>query len=77
MSKRGFLLIVALLAAGGLGLTSAVAEYGGGKAEQAKAGAGDWALDATYIEACSCHLFCPCYFNPSPEHPYCEFNMAV
>ena len=46
--------------------------------EKAKAGgAGDWALDATYIEACSCHLFCPCYFNPMPEHPYCEFNMAV
>ncbi|MBI4466188.1 MAG: DUF1326 domain-containing protein [Acidobacteria bacterium] len=36
-----------------------------------------WSLDATYIEACSCHLFCPCYFNPMPEHPYCEFNMAV
>jgi len=36
-----------------------------------------WSFDASYIEACSCHLFCPCYFNPMPEHPYCEFNMAV
>lgn len=36
-----------------------------------------WSFDASYIEACSCHLFCPCYFNPHPEHPYCEFNMAV
>ncbi len=30
-----------------------------------------------YVEACSCHLFCPCYFNKQAEHPYCEFNMAV
>ena len=36
-----------------------------------------WSIDASYIEACSCHLFCPCYFNTSPEHPSCEFNMAV
>lgn len=36
-----------------------------------------WSLDASYIEACSCHLFCPCYFNAQAEHPYCEFQMAV
>ncbi len=36
-----------------------------------------WSYDATYIEACSCHLFCPCYFNNHAEHPYCEFNMAI
>ena len=36
-----------------------------------------WSFDASYIEACSCYLFCPCYFNPHPAHPYCEFNMAV
>ena len=36
-----------------------------------------WSIDASYIEACSCHLFCPCYFNASPEHPSCEFNIAA
>lgn len=47
-----------------------------------------WSLNATIIEACSCRMFCPCYFStvPSPhahgsadasmaEH-YCRFNMA-
>jgi hypothetical protein len=34
-------------------------------------------MKANYVEACSCHLFCPCYFNKHAEHPYCEFNMAV
>lgn len=36
-----------------------------------------WHMKADYVEACSCHLFCPCYFNQHAEHPYCEFNMAV
>jgi hypothetical protein len=34
-------------------------------------------MTADYVEACSCHLFCPCYFNKHAEHPFCEFNMAV
>lgn len=34
-------------------------------------------MQADYVEACSCHLFCPCYFNKHAEHPHCEFNMAV
>ncbi len=36
-----------------------------------------WRMKADYVEACSCHLFCPCYFNKHAEHPYCETNMAV
>ncbi len=36
-----------------------------------------WHMKADYVEACSCHLFCQCYFNQQAEHPYCEFNMAV
>src|SRR5260370_20325443 len=36
-----------------------------------------WQMKADYVEACSCHLFCPCYFNQHAEHPHCEFNMAV
>ena len=34
-------------------------------------------MTADYVEACSCHLFCQCYFNKHAEHPHCEFNMAV
>jgi hypothetical protein len=42
----------------------------------------DWSMNATVIEACSCTMFCPCYFNPKPsahgEHGaaahYCKFN---
>jgi Protein of unknown function (DUF1326) len=36
-----------------------------------------WRMKADYVEACSCHLFCQCYFNKHAEHPMCEFNMAV
>jgi len=32
----------------------------------------DWSLNATIIEACSCPMFCQCYFNPEPaSHPGC------
>ena len=43
----------------------------------------DWHFNGTVIEACSCQMFCPCYFNTEPaEHAghdpshFCEFNMA-
>ncbi len=44
----------------------------------------DWTFNATIIEACSCTMFCPCYFSTVPsghghesmmEH-YCRFNMG-
>ena len=44
-----------------------------------------WTLNATIIEACSCTMFCPCYFSTIPsghahgsgmsEH-YCLFKMG-
>ncbi len=37
-----------------------------------------WSVKADYIEGCSCHLFCPCYFNASPEDGHhCEMDNAV
>jgi len=37
-----------------------------------------WSVKADYIEACSCNLFCQCYFKPSPEGgEFCEFNNVV
>ncbi len=44
----------------------------------------DWHFNGTVIEACSCPMFCQCYFNTKPalhktehgaEH-FCKFNMA-
>src|SRR5437764_12841603 len=44
-----------------------------------------WSMNASIVEACSCPMFCQCYFNTSPaageghaghaEH-YCRFNNA-
>ena len=46
-----------------------------------------WVMNATIIEACSCPMFCQCYFNTKPaghaghggpamaEH-FCRFNMG-
>src|SRR5438309_521676 len=51
---------------------------------QAQGGTPDWALNATIIEACSCTMFCPCYFSTVPsahghgsmvDH-FCRFNMG-
>ena len=45
----------------------------------------DWAVNATAIEACSCPMFCQCYFNSKPaghhDHGagathYCRANLA-
>ena len=36
-----------------------------------------WHLSASYIEACSCDLFCPCYFNTHPDKDFCKFNNVV
>src|SRR5712692_2121383 len=52
----------------------------------------DWSMNATIIEACSCPMFCQCYFNAEPaghmDHSammnhgmapsahYCKFNNA-
>ncbi len=49
----------------------------------APAGTG-YAMNATIIEACSCPMFCQCYFNTKPaahhgaggEQHFCKFNMA-
>lgn len=54
-----------------------------GAADQPKSAA-DWHMNASIIEACSCPMFCQCYFATSPaghehgghtEH-YCRFNNA-
>ena len=80
VSRRAFLQVATSGAiAAGLDL-SAVPAYGQTK----PATSSDWALNATIIEACSCTMFCPCYFGTVPsghghgamvEH-FCRFNMG-
>jgi hypothetical protein len=51
----------------------------------AEKSADEWAMNASIIEACSCPMFCQCYFNTAPaghhehgagcEH-FCKFNNA-
>lgn len=42
------------------------------------ASAGDaWSVKASFIEACSCELFCKCYFNTSPDKDFCKMDNAV
>src|SRR5204863_8008561 len=60
------------------------------RAASSATAASDWAINATAIEACSCPMFCQCYFSTKPaahaghaghehgeggEH-FCKFNMA-
>lgn len=41
----------------------------------------DFQITASYIEACSCTMFCPCYFNPHPtghgEKHFCEAALVM
>ena len=80
MRQRSILLIVTLGLAGVI-----IAAW----AADTKSAAPEWAMNATIIEACSCPMFCQCYFNSEPaEHTgggmheghahghYCKFNNA-
>ena len=72
----------------GLGLTALLVSLMFGERVRAAsevAGSPEWAMRATVIEACSCPMFCQCYFNTEPagqhvghegaEH-FCRFNNA-
>jgi Protein of unknown function (DUF1326) len=53
--------------------------------EKTKSSEPQWSMNATAIEACSCPMFCQCYFSTSPaghhehgtgETHYCRANLA-
>jgi hypothetical protein len=57
------------------------------RAAEATAASPEWTFNATIIEACSCPMFCQCYFNPGPaghegheghggSGHFCRFNNA-
>jgi hypothetical protein len=71
--KRIWRVSMGVVVVAGLGLSAQARD-------KRPSGGGDktWSIKADYIEACSCHLFCPCYFNSAPEGAHhCEFNNAV
>jgi hypothetical protein len=78
--RRLFLLALALCLVAGV----ALAQYGK-PAESKPAGQAaakpDFEITASYIEACSCDMFCPCYFNTrSTIHgmdQYCRANLVL
>jgi len=68
------------LLAGGVAMAAAVSMASAGPAT-------DWAMNATVIEACSCPMFCQCYFNSKPashgahaghggDGHFCKANLA-
>ncbi len=81
-SKRYLLTLFVGLAAVSLAMCSRTAEEPAAttSAPQPPADA-DFHLTASYIEACSCDMFCPCYFNEhAKQHGdkhFCEFNMGI
>ena len=66
-------------------LMLSVANVGSAADQQAKPETPAWSFNASIIEACSCPMFCQCYFNTKPathhdghgegEH-FCRFNNA-
>jgi hypothetical protein len=74
--KSAIILILAIGLTGGL----ALAQYD--RPSQDKAAAKpDFDITASYIEACSCDMFCPCYFNTRSTHhhegEYCRANLVL
>jgi hypothetical protein len=79
--RRLFLVMLALCFAAGI----ALAQYGK-PAENKPAGQAaakpDFEITASYIEACSCDMFCPCYFNDHATmhgnmKPFCKANLVL
>jgi len=75
--KNKIILILAIGLTGGLLL----AQYDAGSQEKPLAAKPDFDLTASYIEACSCDMFCPCYFNTRSTHhhegEYCRANLVL
>jgi hypothetical protein len=44
---------------------------------QEKSSKPDFDMTASYIEACSCDMFCPCYFNPHSTNHMDEHHMEA
>ena len=74
--KGIIVLILAIGLTGGL----ALAQYDAAPKDKAAAKP-DFDITASYIEACSCDMFCPCYYNTRSTHhhegEYCRANLVL
>jgi hypothetical protein len=74
--KSTIILILAIGLTGGL----ALAQYDASSQDKAAAKP-DFDITASYIEACSCDMFCPCYFNTRSTHhhdgEFCRANLVL
>ena len=74
--KSTIILILAIGLTGGL----ALAQYGASSQDKTAAKP-DFDITASYIEACSCDMFCPCYFNTRSTHhhdgEFCRANLVL
>ncbi len=78
--RKSFWLLISLCLVAAI----ALAQYGKPAQEKPAAPAAakpDFAITASYIEACSCDMFCPCYYNNrSTLHggeQYCRANLVL
>ena len=81
MKKRVLISTIVLLAVGVIAALAAAPS-----ASKGSGGKPEWSMNATIIEACSCTMFCQCYFNKEPMghegHEghggghFCQFNNA-
>jgi len=66
-------------------LVAVTALISSGKPQDKKDAKPDFDITATYIEACSCDMFCPCYFNTHStahhgekmEEHFCRANLVL
>ena len=81
---------VGVLVSVGLALCAALLVFTATAENHAADKSAEWAMNASIIEACSCPMFCQCYFNTKPaehtgggEHAghgeghFCRFNNAI
>lgn len=74
-----------ILLVGAIALILTLSVIAGEAKKEAASAAPEWSMNTTVIEACSCPMFCQCYFNTKPsahhshegasEH-YCRANNA-
>ena len=76
MRKFLGLMLLVCLSAG-----TALAQYDKAPAGTADAAKPDFSITASYIEACSCDMFCPCYFNDHStmhgDKQFCRANLVM
>jgi len=58
-------------------LTFNVADFALSQDPQVREAPPDWSFNATIIEACSCPMFCQCFFNSKPASHCCQGTNAT